>query len=166
VWKLPVVFICENNLYMEFTPIADVTAVPRPAADRASAYGLEPIVVDGNDVEAVYVTIAEAVDRARRGDGPSLVEALTYRHKGHSRTDPARYRPAGELEDWMTRDPLTRFARRLQEAGWSREELQRIEGEVIEDVEAAADRALASPAPPDSELFTDVYCAEETSWRS
>lgn len=166
VWKLPVVFVCENNLYMEFTPIAEVTAVPRPAADRASAYGLEPIVVDGNDVEAVYATMSEAVDRARRGEGPSLVEALTYRHKGHSRTDPARYRPDGELEDWMTRDPLTRFAQRLIENGWERDVLERLEEDVIAEVQAAAERALASPPPPDDELFTDVYCAGETTWRN
>jgi acetoin:2,6-dichlorophenolindophenol oxidoreductase subunit alpha len=166
VWKLPVVFVCENNLYMEFTPIGEVTAVPRPAADRASAYGLEPIVIDGNDVEAVYATITEAVGRARRGEGPALIEALTYRHKGHSRTDPARYRPEGELEDWMTRDPISRFAQHLQEAGWSLDDLEGVNREVIVEVEAAADRALASPPPPDTELFTDVFCSGETSWRN
>src|SRR6266540_1122562 len=78
VWKAPVVYVCENNQYMEYTPIGAVTAVPRPAADRASAYGLEPIVVDGNDVEAVYATAIRVIGRARAGEGPSLVEALTY----------------------------------------------------------------------------------------
>jgi pyruvate dehydrogenase E1 component alpha subunit len=127
---------------------------------------LEPVVIDGNDVEAVYETIAEAVGRARRGEGPSLIEALTYRHKGHSRTDPAHYRPAGELEDWMTRDPISRFAQRLQEAGWSLEDLEGLNREAVEEVEVAAERALASPAPPDTELFTDVFCNGETSWRN
>jgi acetoin:2,6-dichlorophenolindophenol oxidoreductase subunit alpha len=166
VWKLPVIFMCENNLYMEFTPIAEVTAVPRPAADRASAYGLEPIMVDGNDIEAVYDTTHAAVERARAGGGPALIEALTYRHKGHSRTDPARYRPTGELEDWLQRDPLVRFAQRLRENGWAQEELERMNDEVVNEVDEAAERALASPEPGESELFTDVYCGSETTWRN
>jgi pyruvate dehydrogenase E1 component alpha subunit len=166
VWKLPVIFICENNHYMEFTPIGAVTAVPRPAADRASAYGLEPIVIDGNDVEAVYETTEQAVSRARVGEGPALIEAITYRHKGHSRTDPGRYRPAGELEEWMTRDPIIKFGLRLESAGWTREALSRIEDEVVAEVEVAAERALASPPPGEGELFTDVYCGSDTTWRN
>jgi pyruvate dehydrogenase E1 component alpha subunit len=83
VWKLPVVFVCENNLYMEYTPIGEVTAVEHPAADRASAYGLESIIVDGNDADAVHATAMRVVDRARSGGGPSLLEAKTYRHGGH-----------------------------------------------------------------------------------
>ena len=98
VWKLPVIFVCENNLYMEYTPIGDVTAVPHPAADRASAYGLERIVIDGNDADVVYRTAQAAFDKARAGEGPSLIECLTYRHSGHSRADPAKYRPEGELD--------------------------------------------------------------------
>ena len=93
VWKLPVLFVCENNRYMEYTPIASVTSVPNPAADRAAANGMPGVLVDGNDVVAVHDTMAEAVDRARSGGGPTVVEALTYRHFGHSRTDPATYRP-------------------------------------------------------------------------
>src|SRR5438105_4032538 len=85
VWRLPVLFVCENNLYMEYTPIASVTAVPNPAADRAPAYGLEGIVVDGNDPDAVRAVAMEAIGRARGGQGPSLVEAKTYRQSGHSR---------------------------------------------------------------------------------
>src|SRR5436190_9336067 len=99
IWKLPVIFVCENNLYMEYTPIADVTAVPHPAADRASAYGLERILIDGNDPDDVHATALRAVARARSGDGPSLVEAVTYRHGGHSRADPGKYRPEGELDE-------------------------------------------------------------------
>jgi pyruvate dehydrogenase E1 component alpha subunit len=166
VWKLPVIFVCENNLYMEFTPIGHVTAVPRPAADRAPAYGLEPVVLDGNDLEEVYTVTSAAVGRARAGAGPTLIEAITYRHKGHSRTDPARYRPSGELEDWLTRDPIVRFARRLESCGWTQSELTQIEEGVLLEVAVAADRALASPDPRREELFTDVYCRSDTTWRS
>src|SRR5687768_13821224 len=101
VWKAPVVFVCENNQYMEYTPIGAVTAVPRPAADRAAAYGLEDITVDGNDVEAVHAVAERVLERARRGEGPSLVEALTYRHGGHSRADPGKYRPDDEVKAWL-----------------------------------------------------------------
>src|ERR1700734_3192799 len=104
VWKLPVIFVCENNFYMEYTPIADVTAVPHPAADRAAAYGLPRIVIDGNDADAVYRTALSAYDKARAGDGPSLIECLTYRYSGHSRADPAKYRPEGELEQGKERE--------------------------------------------------------------
>ena len=117
VWKLPVVFVCENNLYMEYTPIGDVTAVPHPAADRACAYGLERIVIDGNDADEVYRTASAAFARARAGEGPSLIECLTYRHSGHSRADPGKYRPPGELEEWLKRDPdpaLSRPASRVR----------------------------------------------------
>src|SRR5262249_56834032 len=92
VWKLPVVLVCENNLYMEYTPIGDVTAVEHPAADRAAAYGLDRIVVDGNDADIVYRTARAAYERARAGRGPSLVECMTYRHSGHSPPAPPQYR--------------------------------------------------------------------------
>src|SRR5689334_10122040 len=115
VWKLPVVFVCENNLYMEYTPIADVTAVPSPAGDRASAYGLEKIVIDGNDADVVYRTALKAYDKARSGGGPSLIECLTYRYSGHSRADPAKYRPEGELEKWKERDPIKIYRERLKQ---------------------------------------------------
>ena len=106
VWHLPVVFVCENNGYMEYTPIETVVPVTFPAADRASAYGLPAITVDGNDVSAVREVAAAAVATARRGEGPVLVEARTYRHGGHSVADPAAYRPVGEVEAWKARDPL------------------------------------------------------------
>ena len=117
VWKAPVVFVCENNQYMEYTAIGDVTAVPRPAADRASAYGLEAIVVDGNDPDAVYAVAVTAVARARAGEGPSLIEALTYRHGGHSRADPGKYRPDEEVKAWLARDPIPRYRERLLATG-------------------------------------------------
>ncbi len=117
VWKLPVIFVCENNLYMEYTPIGDVTAVEHPAADRASAYGLERIIVDGNDADAVYRAAGAAYDKARAGGGPSLIECMTYRHSGHSRADPAKYRPEGELEKWKERDPIKIYRERLKQFG-------------------------------------------------
>src|SRR5689334_801357 len=97
VWKLPVLFVCENNLYMEYTPIGTVTAVANPAADRAPAYNIPAEVIDGNDVVVVRDATRRAVARARAGDGPTVIEARTYRHFGHSRTDPATYRPADEV---------------------------------------------------------------------
>src|SRR6202165_4039675 len=117
VWKLPVIFVCENNLYMEYTPIGDVTAVENPAADRALAYGLESILVDGQVADAVYRAARTAYDKARAGAGPSLIECKTYRYSGHSRADPAKYRPAGELEKWRERDPIKIYRERLVQFG-------------------------------------------------
>jgi TPP-dependent pyruvate/acetoin dehydrogenase alpha subunit len=118
VWKLPVIFVCENNLYMEYTPIGDVTAVQHPAADRAAAYGLERIVVDGNDADAVYRSAETAYEKARApATAPSLIECMTYRHSGHSRADPAKYRPEGELEKWKERDPIKIYRERLKQFG-------------------------------------------------
>jgi TPP-dependent pyruvate/acetoin dehydrogenase alpha subunit len=166
IWDLPVIFICENNLYMEFTAISEVTAVLRPAADRAAAYGLPPLTVDGNDVEAVYEISGKAIERARAGEGPSLIEAITYRHRGHSRTDPAKYRPAEEVEEWLARDPITAFGQRLLANGWSEEAVEAINREVVQEVDEAAQRALASEPPGSDELFTDVYCGSETTWQT
>src|SRR5215469_12454256 len=101
VWSLPVIFICENNLYMEYTPIGAVTAVPSPAADRAPAYAIPAEVIDGNDVLVVADAVARAADHARAGEGPTVLEARTYRHFGHSRTDPATYRPPEEVPEWL-----------------------------------------------------------------
>src|SRR3569832_1058 len=118
IWKLPVVFVCENNLYMEYTPISDVTAEKFPAAGRASAYGLESTVIDGQDADIVYGTAKAAYDRARSGGGPSLIECQTYRYSGHSRADPAKYRPEGELDLWKgERDPIRIYRHRLLKLG-------------------------------------------------
>src|SRR5712675_2064816 len=127
VWKLPVIFVCENNLYMEYTPISEVTAVPSPAGDRASAYGLEKIVIDGNDADIVYREAKKAFDKARSGGGPSLIECLTYRYSGHSRADPAKYRPEGELEKWKQRDPIKIYRDRLKQFGVSEDAISKIE---------------------------------------
>ncbi len=166
VWTLPVIFVCENNLYMEYTPIADVTAVPRPAADRAAAYGLEPIVVDGNDVEAVQAVVGEHVERARGGGGPALLEALTYRLGGHSLADPAAYRPAEEVEDWQRRDPIVRFRAALLERGAEAQDLDAAEEEARSRVDEAAARALAAPRPAAGEAWTDVWADGTSRWRS
>ena len=130
VWKLPVIFVCENNLYMEYTPIGDVTAVPHPAADRAAAYGLPRIVIDGNDADVVYRTARAAYDKARAGGGPSLIECMTYRYSGHSRADPAKYRPEGELEKWKERDPIKIYRERLKQFGVGEDIIVGIETDV------------------------------------
>src|SRR6476619_2641284 len=166
VWKLPVTFVCENNLYMEYTPIGDVTAVPRPAGDRASAYGLEKIVIDGNDADVVYRTAQKAYEKARAGGGPSLIECLTYRHSGHSRADPAKYRPEGELEKWKERDPLKIYRERLKQFGVSDDVIAKIDADVRRVVDQATEACKASPNPPMDILTTDVYSDGGFAWRN
>jgi pyruvate dehydrogenase E1 component alpha subunit len=166
VWKLPVVFVCENNLYMEYTPIADVTAVPSPAGDRASAYGLEKIVIDGNDADAVYREAIKAYDKARSGGGPSLIECLTYRHSGHSRADPAKYRPEGELEKWKERDPIKIYKERLKQFGVSDARIDKIVADVKAVVDDATEKCKAAPNPPMDILTTDVYADGGFAWRN
>jgi len=165
VWGLPVVFVCENNLYMEYTPISSVTAVPNPAADRAAAYGLDRIIVDGNDVDAVYRTALMALERARSGDGPSLIEAQTYRHYGHSRADPGKYRPNEEVEAWMSKDPIVQYRRRLEEMGIAAADLDRIEEDARMEIDAATEAAKASPEPSEAVLMTDLWADGGSSWR-
>jgi TPP-dependent pyruvate/acetoin dehydrogenase alpha subunit len=166
VWKAPVVFVCENNQYMEYTPIRSVTAVERPAADRASAYGLEPLVVDGNDVEAVHEMASLTLGRARRGDGPSLVEAVTYRHGGHSRADPGTYRPEDEVKAWLARDPIPAHRATLLTAGVEEEALARIEAEVKTAVDDAEKAAREAPEPDPATAITQVWADGGASWRS
>src|ERR1700730_18315815 len=148
VWKLPVVFVCENNLYMEYTPIGDVTAVPHPAADRAASYGLERIIVDGNDADIVYRTAMSAYDKARVGGGASLIECLTYRYSGHSRADPAKYRPEGELERWKERDPIKIYRARLKQFGIGDEVVAKIDAEVMQIIDAATEARPPASSPP------------------
>ena len=166
VWKLPVVFVCENNLYMEYTPIGDVTAVKHPAADRAGSYGLERIVIDGNDADAVFRTARSAFARARAGEGPSLIECITYRHSGHSRADPAKYRPPGELEEWLKRDPVKLYRKRLLEFGIDEAAVARIEQDSKKKVDAATEACKAAPTPPEDILTTDVYADGGWAWRN
>ena len=166
VWKLPVVFVCENNLYMEYTPIGAVTAVPNPAGDRAAAYGLPSIVVDGNDADIMYETAVSAITKAREGGGPSLIEARTYRHSGHSRADPAKYRPAGELEEWLKRDPVPTYRERLLRLGVSEGTLKGIEEDTQRKVDEATAIAKASPTPSLDLIDKDVWADGSTAWRN
>ena len=166
VWALPVVFVCENNLYMEYTPIGDVTAVPSPAGDRASAYGLEKIVIDGNDADIVYRTAQTAFAKARAGKGPSLIECITYRHSGHSRADPAKYRPEGELEKWKERDPVKLYRERLKQFGIGDDAIAKIDGEVRRIVDDATEACKAAPPPSLDIVATDVYADGGFAWRN
>jgi pyruvate dehydrogenase E1 component alpha subunit len=166
VWKLPVIFVCENNLYMEYTPISAVTAVEHPAADRAASYGLERIVIDGNDADSVYRTALAAYDRARAGKGPSLIECMTYRYSGHSRADPAKYRPEGELERWKQRDPLKIYRERLTQFGVGNDVILAIETDVKKIVDAATETCKAAPMPSRELLTTDVYADGGFAWRN
>lgn len=166
VWKLPVVFVCENNLYMEYTPIDQVTPVEHPAADRASAYGLDEIIVDGNDADAVFRVALAAFDRARAGGGPSLIEAKTYRHHGHSRADPAKYRPKEEVEAWLARDPIPMYRARLADFGIAEAVIAAMEADVMAEVDQATEIAKASPAPSPSVIETDVWADGGSAWRN
>lgn len=166
VWKLPVLFVCENNLYMEYTRIADVTAVPRPAADRASAYGIPGEVVDGNDVVAVQEAVARLAGRARAGDGPALLEAETYRHFGHSRADPATYRPAEEVERWLKHDPLDLARGRLVGMGVSEAVVSEADERATAVVQKAVEAAKSAPGPDPREALTDVWADGGAAWRT
>jgi len=166
VWKLPVLFVCENNLYMEYTPIADVTAVARPAADRAPAYGIPGEVVDGNDVLAVQEAVSRLAERARAGDGPALLEAETYRHFGHSRADPATYRPAEEVERWLKHDPLDLARGRLVELGVDEATVTAADERARDVVEKAVEAAKNAPPPDPGEALTDVWADGGAAWRT
>ena len=166
VWKLPVIFVCENNLYMEYTPIRAVTAVEHPAADRAASYGLARVIVDGNDADAVYRLARSSIAAARAGGGPALIEAKTYRHSGHSRADPGSYRPAGELDEWLKRDPVSLYRARLIEAGVAEAALREIEGAAVRAVDEATEAAKLSPASPVDVVEQDVWADGGSAWRN
>ncbi len=166
IWDLPIIFVCENNLYMEYTPIDLVTAVEHPAADRAAGYGLERIVVDGNDVDAVFDVARRVIDRARAGDGPSLVEAVTYRHSGHSRADPGKYRPADEVEAWLEYDPVTLYHQKLLRQGVGEEELVRISKDVASRVDEATEYAKNGAIPGPEAVHADVWADGSSTWRN
>jgi acetoin:2,6-dichlorophenolindophenol oxidoreductase subunit alpha len=166
VWKLPVLFVCENNLYMEYTPISAVTAVEHPAADRAGSYGLPAEIIDGNDVIKVHDTMQAAVDRARAGDGPTIIEALTYRHYGHSRADPAKYRPADEVEHWMQRDPLLVAREKLTSLGVDQPDIDAADARAGEIVKQAIQEAKDAPYPDAATALTDVWADGGAAWRN
>jgi acetoin:2,6-dichlorophenolindophenol oxidoreductase subunit alpha len=166
VWSLPVLFICENNLYMEYTPIGSVTAADHPAAGRAASYRLPAEVIDGNDVVVVAGAVARAAARARAGDGPTVLEALTYRHFGHSRTDPGSYRPADEVTEWLSRDPLDIAARRLAELGQPEAETTAARDRAAAVVAAAVAEAKAAPGAEPAQALTDVWADGGSQWRT
>lgn len=157
IWRIPVVFVLENNQYGEYSPIATTTPIAR-LSDRAASYGMPGVFVDGNNVLAVQAAAAEAFRLARSGGGPTLIEASTYRQVGHSRSDPAKYRPAGELEAWLARDPI-RMLERAASAMWP-DDLERIRAVGVDtetDVNDALARALSWPAPDPLLRLEDVY---------
>jgi pyruvate dehydrogenase E1 component alpha subunit len=156
-WKLPVIFVCENNLYAMGTRQSKAMNV-ESIADRAAAYGIPGRTVDGNNVLAVYEATCEAVERARRGEGPTLIECKTYRHKGHSRVDPAKYRPKEEVQEWLRKDPVKSFREHLtREHLFAELELESMEKEAAARVDEAVKFALESPYPAPEEALEDVY---------
>jgi pyruvate dehydrogenase E1 component alpha subunit len=166
IWDLPVVFVCENNLWMEYTPIDLITAVPNPAADRAGAYGLESIIVDGNDADAVFQVAERVIARARSGEGPSLVEAQTYREQGHSRADPAKYRPPAEVQAWKERDPIPMYHERLLRLGVPEGDLSTIQQDVARRVDEATEFAKSGAMPSEEHLLADVWADGGSAWRN
>jgi TPP-dependent pyruvate/acetoin dehydrogenase alpha subunit len=157
IWDLPVVFVCENNLYAASTHFRKVMRVER-ISDRAAAYGIPGSTIDGNDVEAVYDAMLGAVERAREGNGPTLLELETYRSAGHSRSDPGHYRPKEEVVAWKERDPITRFeGKYLAEGLLSADLIHEIKSKVEGELNEAVKYAEESPSPLPEECLTDVY---------
>jgi acetoin:2,6-dichlorophenolindophenol oxidoreductase subunit alpha len=140
--------------------------VEHPAADRAAAYGLDPVIVDGNDADVVYRTALKAFAKARAGGGPSLIECKTYRHSGHSRADPAKYRPEGELDRWKQHDPITVYRERLMQFGIAGKVIAEIDAEVRKMVDDATEACKKAPPPSASILCKDVYADGGFAWRN
>ncbi|MBA1335026.1 MAG: Acetoin dehydrogenase E1 component alpha-subunit [Firmicutes bacterium] len=157
-WKLPVIFVCENNEWASTTPYKTTTSVA-DIADRAVGYGMPGVIVDGNDVFAVYDAAKEAVERARQGGGPTLLEAKTYRIKGHFVGDPEMYRTREEVQERFDKnDPIKRFEKRVMDENlMSRNELDQIKEQVKKSIEEAVEYAKNSPYPDPEELFDDLY---------
>ncbi len=157
IWKLPVVFVCENNQYGEYTAIHLSTPVEN-LADRAVSYGIPGEVVDGQDVDVVASAVAGALERARAGDGPTLLEMKTYRYAGHSRADTAPYRPEGELERWYERDPINTYRSRLiAEGELTAEDAEEIEARARRSIEDAEAVAKASAKATVDDMFRHIY---------
>lgn len=156
VWSLPLVFVCENNLYASTTRISEVMLNER-VAERATAYRMEGVTVDGNDPLEVNAAVGMAVERARAGGGPTLIECLTYRRGGHKREDPGAYRPKEEVDAWLSYDPVPTFRDRLLRHGISESELESIEAAVLGEIDRAAAFALSSDYPAPSEASAHVY---------
>jgi TPP-dependent pyruvate/acetoin dehydrogenase alpha subunit len=160
-WELPVIFVCENNLYAMGTDIRKVTANPN-IADRAIGYGIKGLTADGMDVLDVYEKSKVAIERARKSEGPTLLECKTYRIKGHSRYDPATYRPEDEVKKWLERDAIRNFKEKvlISARNIDHQKIIEIEARVDESIERAVDFAKESPFPDPAEALEDVYGAE------
>jgi TPP-dependent pyruvate/acetoin dehydrogenase alpha subunit len=158
VWDLPVIYLCENNQYGEHTPYESVTGV-KEIADRAKGFGMEGVRVDGNDVLAVHDTICQAVDKARKGKGPTFVEALTYRFRGHHVGDDGYYRTKEELAWWMdNKDPIPNLGKEMVKAGVAtKKELAEVDEQVEQEVQAAVEFAREAPYPAPEQAFEDIY---------
>jgi pyruvate dehydrogenase E1 component alpha subunit len=159
VWKLPVVFVCQNNGYGEHTRYELATSA-RQISDRAAGYQMPGVTIDGNDPLAVYAAAREAIARARAGGGPTLIEAKTFRFHGHVFGDADAYMAPGEKEAAMARDPVPRFRTWLLEGGVAESELAALEAEIDREIEEAVAFALDSPVPDAAELSTDVLAEE------
>jgi TPP-dependent pyruvate/acetoin dehydrogenase alpha subunit len=156
VWKLPVIFICENNLYSEMTPSHETTSVVE-TYQRAAAYGIDAVRVDGNDIEAMSSVVEQAVNHARAGEGPVYIEAMTYRLWGHMMGDPEVYRTKEEVEGARVNEPITRLGSRLRTLGCTDSDLSRLDSEAEAIIADAVEFAEASPLPEVAEAFTDVF---------
>jgi len=159
LWQLPVVFVCQNNKWAEYTSLANGTTVAN-IADRATSYSMPGVTVDGNNPLALYALAGEAIGRARRGEGPTLLEAVTYRFCGHYFGDPGEYIPTEEFEAATAADPIPRFRAHLIESGVAAADLDEIESLARHEVDDAADWAFDQPLPDPRELTTDVYSQE------
>jgi pyruvate dehydrogenase E1 component alpha subunit len=157
IWNLPVVYVIENNMYAESTALSAACKLAN-LSERASAYGIPGKTVDGNNVLAVYEAVKEAVARARKGQGPTLIECKTYRHRGHFEGDPQTYKTKEEVAEWMKKDPIPRFRKRLIEMGvLAEEDADKIGQEMKEEIEKAVKFAVESPLPAPEEALEDVY---------
>jgi TPP-dependent pyruvate/acetoin dehydrogenase alpha subunit len=157
IWKLPVVFICENNQYGMSMSVKRSMNIER-ISRRACSYGIPGVTVDGNDVLAVCQTVGAAVERARSGEGPSLIENVTYRWRGHSKSDRNLYRTQEEIEEWKDRCPIKRFKKALIEAGvMDSEEVEAMDREAKATVDRAAEEALTFPEPSPENMEDEVY---------
>jgi len=162
LWKLPIVYICENNLYGMSTPVSKSVSVPN-IADRAAAYGIPGVIVDGNDVLAVMAATEEAAERARRGEGPTLLELKTYRWLGHSKSDKRAYRTREEEEEWKAKCPIRRFGEYMLTQGFTEAELEEMHDKAKKAVEDATDYALHAEKPTLEEAMSLVFVNEEAA---
>jgi pyruvate dehydrogenase E1 component alpha subunit len=156
IWKLPMIFVCENNRYSEMTPSHETTSTPETYR-RGASFGMPAVVVDGNDVEAMYAAVEEAARRARAGGGPTYIEAITYRLWGHMMGDPEIYRTKEEVAQAREVEPIVRLGQRLRQLGHAEADLARLEAEAAAVIADALQFAENSPAPQLSEAFTDVF---------